>query len=121
MFVEPDLLRRRTLLEEEQIGADAGVRFEDAVRQSHDGVEVALLHQLFLEPCLYALAEERSVGKNDGRRPPGLSSRMIRARKRSAVSRVWNCFGKLRLDPVFLAAERRIGEDDVDSILIACS
>ena len=31
--------------------------------------------------------------------PPGRSSRMMSARKRSAVSRVWNCFGKFASIP----------------------
>jgi hypothetical protein len=45
---------------------------------------------------------------------------MIRARKRSAVSRVRKCCREVGLDPVFLlAAEGRVGEDDVHPVLLA--
>jgi hypothetical protein len=33
-------------------------------------------------------------GSTTAARPPGRSKRMMSARNRSAVSRVWNCFGK---------------------------
>ena len=64
MLVEPDVLGRLALLEEEQVRADAGVGLEDAVGQPNDGVQVALLHEVFLEPRLHAFAEERAVGQD---------------------------------------------------------
>ena len=66
VLVEPDLFRRLALLEEQQVGADGGVGLEDAVGQADDGVEVALLQQVLLEPGLDAFAEERAVGQDHG-------------------------------------------------------
>ena len=66
VLVEPDVLGRLALLEEQQVGADAGVGLEDAIGQPDDGVEVALLHQVFLEPRLDAFAEQRAVGQHHG-------------------------------------------------------
>ena len=59
-------------------------------------------------------------GSTTAARPPGLSRRMIRARNRSAVSRVRKCAGEVALDAVFLApAEGRVGEDDVHPVGLA--
>ena len=66
VLVEPDLLGRLALLEEQQVGADAGVGLEHAVGQPDDGVQVALLQQVLLEPRLDAFAEQRAVGQHDG-------------------------------------------------------
>ena len=66
VLVVPDFLGRRALLEEEQVGADGGVGFEDAVGQADDGVEVALLQQVFLQPRLDAFAEQGAVGQDHG-------------------------------------------------------
>ena len=44
----------------------AGVGLEDAVRQPDDCVEVALLQQVFLQPRLDALAEQRAVRQHHG-------------------------------------------------------
>jgi hypothetical protein len=48
VFPEPNVLGRCALLEEQQVGADGGVGFEDAVGQPDDGVQVALLQQVLL-------------------------------------------------------------------------
>lgn len=66
VFVKPDVFGWFALLEEQEIGADGGVGFEHAVGQADDGVEVALFHQMFLEPCLDALSEQRAVWQDDG-------------------------------------------------------
>ena len=66
VLVEPDVLGRRAFLKEQQVGADAGVGLEDAIGQPHDGVQVALFHQVFFEPRLDAFAEERAVGQHHG-------------------------------------------------------
>ncbi len=57
MLGEPDFLGRLTFFEKEQVGANARVGFEHAVWQAHDGVEVALHHQVFLEPGLDAFTK----------------------------------------------------------------
>jgi hypothetical protein len=49
VFVVPDVLSRLAFFKEQQIGAYAGVRLEDAVGQADDGVQVALFQQMFLE------------------------------------------------------------------------
>ena len=110
------------LLEEEQIGADRRVRLEHAVRKANDRVEVALLHQLLLESRLHAFAEERAVGKDHCgpaawlQQPDDQREEEVGCLPRLEVRR------EVGLDPgLFLAAERRIGEDDVDPILLAHS
>jgi hypothetical protein len=60
------------LLEEQQVGADAGVGLEDAVGQTHDGVQVALFQQVFLQPRLDAFAEQRCRRADDGGAAAGL-------------------------------------------------
>ena len=56
-------------------------------------------------------------GSTTAARPPGFSRRMMRARNRSAVSRVRKCGGKFDLDAVLLApAEGRIGQHDVHAV-----
>jgi hypothetical protein len=42
------------------------------VGQAHDGVQVALVQQVLLEPGLDALAEEGAVGQDDGGAAAGL-------------------------------------------------
>jgi hypothetical protein len=60
------------LLEEQEVGADRRVGPKDAVRQTDDGVEVALFHQVLLEPGLYTFAEEGAVGQDHGGPAAGL-------------------------------------------------
>ena len=62
VLVIPDFLGRLALGEEKQVGLDAGVGGEDAIRQADDGVEIALGEQGFLEPGFDAFAEEGPVG-----------------------------------------------------------
>src|SRR5579862_6176395 len=64
MLVKPDLFRRLSLLEEQQVSANARVRLKDAVREAHYRVEIALFHQGFLQTRLHAFSEEASVGKD---------------------------------------------------------
>ena len=66
VLVEPDVLRRLTLLEELQISTDAGVGFEHAIGQADDSVQVALFEQCFFQPSFYAFAEQGAVGQHDG-------------------------------------------------------
>ena len=68
VLVEPDLFGWLALLKEQQVGADAGVGFEHAVGQAHDGVQVALFQQVFLEAGFDAFAEQRAVGQARWRR-----------------------------------------------------
>ncbi len=57
VFVKPDVLRRLTFLEEQQVGTDAGVRLEDAVGQADDGVQAALFQQTFLQASFDAFTK----------------------------------------------------------------
>ncbi len=66
VLVEPDVRGGSALLEEQQIGADRGIGLKYRIGQADDGVEVALLHQMFLEPRLDALAEQRAIGQHHG-------------------------------------------------------
>ena len=61
MLVEPNILCRLTLLEEQQISPDRGVGAEHGIGQADDGMEVTFLHQVFLETGLDALAEQRAI------------------------------------------------------------
>ena len=117
MLVEPDVLCRLTLLEEQQVGADAGVGFEDAVRQPNDGVEVALLHQMFLEPRLDALAEKRAVRQHNGGAAAGLQQANDEREEKIGCLSCLKVFGEVGLDAVFLAASKgRIGEHDIHAV-----
>src|ERR1700733_12988123 len=53
VLIEPDVLGRLALFEEQQIGADAGIGLEDAVRKPDDSVERALLEKMLLQARLY--------------------------------------------------------------------
>ena len=72
VLVEPDIRGWCVLLEEQQIGADGGIRPEHGIGQAHDGVQIALFHQVFLESCLDALAKQRAVGQHHGGAPTRL-------------------------------------------------
>ncbi len=120
MFVEPDLLCRLTFLKEQQIRPDAGVGFEHAVGQTDDCMEVALLQEMFLKPGLHPFAEQRAVRQHHS----GTAARLEQAhdQREKEICRLacLKVLGKVAFDPVFfLAAEGRIGEDDVHAIGLA--
>ena len=99
-----------------------GVGLEDAVGQPDDGVEVALLHQMLLEPRLHALAEERAVGQHHGGAAAGLQQADDQGEEQVGRLARLEVLREVALDAVFLAAaEGRIGEDDVDAVGLACS
>lgn len=62
MFVEPSLSGRCSLGEEQDIRLDARVRVENAIGQTDDRVEIALLDQALLERRFDALAKEETIG-----------------------------------------------------------
>ena len=64
LFIVPNIFCRAGAVEEKEVGGDAGVRSEDAVRQADDGVEVKVLEQVFFNPGANAVAEEGAVGDN---------------------------------------------------------
>ena len=103
VLVEPDVLGRRALLEEQQVGADGGVGFEDAVGQADDGVEVALLQQVFLEPRLDAFAEEGAVGQDHGGAAAGFEQAHDEGEEEVGRLAGLEVFGEVGLDAVFLA------------------
>lgn len=73
--VEPDFVRVPLVgcaaREEEHVCLDA-LRVEDAGRQSQDGVQVALLHEVAADGLTVAVGEQDVVGQDDGgaRSPP---------------------------------------------------
>ena len=109
---------RLALFEEQQVGADGGVGTEHGVGQADDGVEVAFLHQMFLEPRLDAFAEQGAVGQHHG----GASARLQQAddQGEEQVRRLPGAevLREVALDAVLLlAAEGRVGEHDVHAVL----
>jgi hypothetical protein len=66
MLEEPDLFGGAALFKEEDVGGDAGVGTEDALGQSHNGVEVELFEQFALERGLDAFTKEEAVRQHHG-------------------------------------------------------
>ena len=105
------------LLKKQKVGADAGVGLEDAVGQADDGVEVALFHQVFLEPRLHAFAEERAIRQHHGGAAFGFEDTDDEGKKEIGGLAGLEVLGEVALDAVFLAAaEGRIGENDVHAV-----
>jgi hypothetical protein len=48
-------------LQKENVGLDAGIRVKDAIRQPHEGVQVALFEKPFFDAVLHTFAKEESV------------------------------------------------------------
>src|SRR5690349_14635717 len=65
MLVIPHRLRWTGSVEEQNVGRYLGVRSEDAVRQPHDGVEVVVCQQLFLDSRADARSEQSAVGHDN--------------------------------------------------------
>ena len=119
VFVEPDVPGGLALFEEEQVGADGGIGPEDGVGQAHDGVQVALLQQVLLEPRLDALAEQGAVGQHHGGAPAGLQQPHDQGQEQVGGFLGSKVLGEVALDAVFfLAAEGRVGQHDVDAVLL---
>jgi hypothetical protein len=93
---KPHLLCRPALFDEKNVCFDAGVRAEHAVGEAHDRVQVELFKELALERRFDALPTRNPSGSTTAARPvSGFRRCMMRAMKRSAVSRVWYFRGKL--------------------------
>lgn len=117
VLVEPDLLRLRSLLEEEEVRADGGVGFEDAVRQADDGVEVALRKQVLFQAGFDAFAEEGAVGQDHGGAALGPEQADDEGQEQIGRLSGLEVLREVGLDAVFLApAEGGIGEDDVHPV-----
>jgi len=120
MFVEPDFLGRLALLEEQQVGADAGVGLEHAVGQPHDGMQVAFLQQVLLQSCLHAFAEQRPVGQHHRRASAVFQQPDDEGEEEVGGLARLEVLGEVALYAVFLApAEGRIGEDDIHAVRLA--
>src|SRR6266496_3579643 len=50
-LVKPGFVRGSSFLKKQQVCRDLGIRCEDALRKSDNGVQVALFHQLLLDQC----------------------------------------------------------------------
>ena len=96
---------------------ELAVGFEDAVGQPYDRVKVALLHEMFFESCLDAFAEQGAVGQDDGGTAAGSEQTHDEGQKEIGSFASLEMFGEVAFDAVFfLAAEWRIGEDDVYAV-----
>ena len=117
VFVEPDILGRLAFLEEEQVGADGGVGPEHGVGQADDGVQVALFHEMLLEPRLDAFAEQRAVGQDDRGAPARLQQPDDQGKEQVCGFPGSEMLGEVALDAVFfLAAKGRVGQHDVHPV-----
>ena len=80
-------------------------------------MQVALLHQMFLEPRLDALAKERSIGQHNRRAAVGFKDAHDEREKEVGGLAGLEVPREVAFDAVFfLAAEGRIGEHDVDAV-----
>src|ERR1700736_2695493 len=120
---------------------DTSIRREDPIWEADDGVEIEPAEQLFLDPRADAVAEERAIRDDDaGAR---VAAAILAAGDRSILLREASArgapktphddleekerglggllvLGKIALDAaLLLAAERRIGDDDIHAILLA--
>lgn len=125
MLVEPDVLGGGLfalgfLGEEEDVGLDPGVGIEDAVGQANDGVEMAFFHEVLLEPGFHALAEEEAIGQDDG--GASVVFEQLDDERHEEVGGLAGAVGggEVVFDAVLLgAAEGRVGDDDLDPVLLA--
>ena len=80
-------------------------------------MQVALLQQVFLEPGLDALAEQRAVGQHHGGAAAGFQQADDQGEEQVGGFAGAEVLREVGLDAVFfLAAEGRVGEDDVDPV-----
>jgi hypothetical protein len=110
-------------IEEQDVGRDARVGREHAVRQPHHGVEIEFLEQFFFDSRTDTVAEQCSVRHNHGgstwfRGAPNFSHYQLKKQQRGFRGSfiAWKVRENAAL---FFTAEWRIGEDDVDAILLA--
>jgi hypothetical protein len=110
-------LRGRALGEEQQVGLDAGVGREHAVGQAHDGVQVALGQQLFLDAGLHALAEQGAVGQHQRGAAVGLEDVLDEHQEQVGRFLGAHVGRKALLDArLFDAAEGRVGQHHVHAV-----
>lgn len=120
VLVIPDVGGGRALGEEEEVGADAGVRIEDAVGQADDGVEVALGEKGFLDAGLHAFAKKGAIRQHEAGAATGLEDLHEEHEEEVGGFAGAELGGVVGLDAVLLhAAEGRVGDDDVHSLLWA--
>ena len=126
LLVVPDLAGGAGAVEEEDVGRDCSVGGEDAVGQADDGMQIEFGEQVFFNAGGDAIAEERAVGDDDG----GASGLVLTDGTAQAAhdeleeeqSRLAGAAvgGEVVLDAwLLLAAEGRIGEDDVYAVAVA--
>ncbi len=119
VFVEPNGVGGFALGEEEQVGLDAGVGGEDAVRQADDGMQVALLHEQLLHLGLHAFAKEGAIRQDDGSTPAFDREELFHDEDEEHVCRLTgaNVRGVVIAHAVVLhAAEGWIGDDATDAL-----
>ena len=118
MLIEPDVPGCLTLLEEQQVGADGSVGLEYRIGQANNGMQIAFLHQMLLEPRLDSFAEQRTVGQHHGGPPTRLQQADDQSQKQVRRLSGPKVLREVALDTVFfLAAKGRIGEHNVHPLL----
>jgi hypothetical protein len=117
VLVVPDVLCGLALGEEQQVGFDAGVGRKHAIGQAHDGVQVALLQQLFFDAAFDAFAKQGAVGQHQGGAAVGFEDVLDEHQKQ--VGRFFGAHvgGVALFDAgLFHAAKGRVGEHHVHAV-----
>src|SRR5262249_33735814 len=123
LLIVPDFFGGMGPVEEHEIRRNAGVWSEDPVGEADDGVKIKIFEQFFFDASADAVAEKGTVGHDDGgparfRRPLELSHNKLKE-KQSGFGGLL-VFGKIAKDTaLFLAAEGRVGHDDIDPVFVA--
>src|SRR5262249_38155556 len=110
-------------IEEHQVSWDASVWSEDPVGEADDGVEIKVFEQFLLDSGADAVAEERAVWDDDRS-----AARFRRTFKfaHDELQEEQRGFGGLFVlrevtkdATFFLAAEGRVGHDDINPVFVA--
>src|SRR5258708_3500981 len=101
---------------EKQVSADRRIGLEYAVGQANDRMQIAFLHQMFLETGLHPFAKERTIGQHHRSAACGLEQANDEGQKKVGRLASLKLFWKIAFDAVFFtAAEGRIGERNIDA------
>lgn len=114
----PNLFCWFALREEEEVRRNAGIGVKYPVRQSDDGMEVAIGEEFFLDAGRDAFSEKESVWQYHSRASSRFQNRHNEHKEEERRFRRLELGGEIMDDAGFyLASERRIGNDRVDRIV----
>lgn len=123
VFVIPNLARRAGAVEEQKVGRNGGIGREYAIGQADDGVQIEFLQKVFLDAGAHAVAEQGSIGHDHrGARRAALAAQFPHdeLQEQERGFRRLLVFGEIALNALFfLAAKRRIGENDIHAVAFA--